>query len=266
MDSFGLIIGAMKSGTSSLFRHLGRHPEVCKSTEKEPNFFADDAHFGEGLGWYLRRWPTFDPGRHKIAIEASTHYTKLPAFPNAAERMAALRGTPAGHGIRLRFIYIMREPIARIESHLAHARDESWEVARPLADGGIHPQILAVGRYAMQLDEYRKRFPPEDLLLLDFEDLVDRPAELMPRVCRFLGVDADFRFEGLGRAYNTAGDRARRRTLPERARRLVHGEPPASVRLDDRQRALVYAAIGDDLRRLPRDYAFDISRWRVPPP
>ena len=35
-----LIIGAAKSGTTSLYRYLGQHPDVFVSPVKEPNFFA----------------------------------------------------------------------------------------------------------------------------------------------------------------------------------------------------------------------------------
>ena len=35
-----LIIGAAKSGTSSVFAYLGQHPQVFASPSKEPNYFA----------------------------------------------------------------------------------------------------------------------------------------------------------------------------------------------------------------------------------
>ncbi len=41
-----LIIGAMKSGTSSLFSHLAQHPNVAPSRKKEVHFFDDN--YGRG--------------------------------------------------------------------------------------------------------------------------------------------------------------------------------------------------------------------------
>jgi hypothetical protein len=40
ITAFALIIGSMKSGTTSLFRYLAEHPELSPSTPKEPNFFS----------------------------------------------------------------------------------------------------------------------------------------------------------------------------------------------------------------------------------
>ncbi len=39
---FAIVIGAMKSGTTSLFRHLGTHPEVLPCRVKEPKFVSDE--------------------------------------------------------------------------------------------------------------------------------------------------------------------------------------------------------------------------------
>jgi hypothetical protein len=47
-----IIIGAMKSGTSSLHHYLRQHPEICMSSAKEPNFFIEAGNFSKGLDWY----------------------------------------------------------------------------------------------------------------------------------------------------------------------------------------------------------------------
>ncbi len=73
---FGLIIGAMKSGTTSLFELLAQHPQISASAEKEPSFFNRDSDDDEWRRYTdLWRW---DPSRHLIALEASTSYSKSP--------------------------------------------------------------------------------------------------------------------------------------------------------------------------------------------
>jgi hypothetical protein len=64
------------------------------------------------------------------------------------------------------------------------------------------PICIAFSKYAMQLDEYYKRFPEEDILLLYFEDLKSQPKEVVKKVCEFLNVDASFDFQDLGKVKN----------------------------------------------------------------
>jgi len=47
-----LLIGAMKSGTTTLYWYLREHPDVFMTSPKEPNFFND--HWHRGVGWYER--------------------------------------------------------------------------------------------------------------------------------------------------------------------------------------------------------------------
>ena len=50
-----LVIGAMKSGTSSLHRYLDLHPEIRMSRRKELNFFIEEFNYGRGLAWYRKQ-------------------------------------------------------------------------------------------------------------------------------------------------------------------------------------------------------------------
>src|SRR3989304_2234426 len=49
-----IIIGAMRSGTTSLARYLGAHPQVFMAAKKEVHFF--DFHFDRSLDWYARHF------------------------------------------------------------------------------------------------------------------------------------------------------------------------------------------------------------------
>ena len=59
-----LLIGAMRSGTTSLFAHLAAHPDVFPAPEKELRFF--DLYHERGMAWYevsFRRWRREGGGR-----------------------------------------------------------------------------------------------------------------------------------------------------------------------------------------------------------
>ncbi len=274
IDRFAIIVGAMKAGTSSLFAHLAQHSQVCPSTPKEPNFFANDENWAKGLAWYEGLWD-WKPAIHKIALEASTNYTKIPGFPNAAERMSQVPRS-------FRLIYLMRDPIRRIESQYNHGpKDRGWSPP-DVDEARQRRHIVDVTRYAMQISEYYKRFESDQILLLAFEDLVSDPLAVVQRVCRFLDIDPDYRFKSLHQPRNVSNEidhpiyklasnssilRALARVMPARhrefARSLLASKTANLVRLSERQRQFFLSALKDDLARLTREYGFDVSRWNI---
>ena len=52
-----LIIGAKKSGTTSLYRYLSNHPLILPASTKEIGFF--DRYFQKGENWYRMNFPSF---------------------------------------------------------------------------------------------------------------------------------------------------------------------------------------------------------------
>jgi len=268
MRRFLFIVGAMKCGTTSLFRHLEHHPEVCvPSTKKEPDFFGDSNNWERGIDWYVSNW-NFDQNKHRIAVDASTNYSKIPSFPNAAERISEIKRTY--HDVRFRFIYMMRDPIRRIESQLGH---EYLEGRRPLR-ARLHPSHLSISDYYKQISEYYRRFDKDDILLLNFDDLVSAPEETMRRVCRFAGIDDNHSFNTLSSVFNpTAGRevnlsvayRRMKKFIPWRSGQFLDKKIRAYVksraRLTEAEKAYVIREIGPSLKLLEQ-YEFDISGWR----
>lgn len=157
IDNFALIIGAMKCGTTSLFQYLAQHPQVAPSSPKEIRFFSLNENWQKGFNWYQTRWQ-WDPSRHQVALEASPSYAALPRRPNVAERIAQVRAD-------FRFIYLLRDPIERIESHYAHAARKSKAPTSGMNE--VPRQWLELSKYAMQLAPYRECFSVDQVLLLD---------------------------------------------------------------------------------------------------
>jgi hypothetical protein len=116
---FGLIVGAMKCGTTSLFNYLAAHPEVAACRTKEPNYFSSDDFRPDDPQSYFSLW-NWQPGVHKIAIEASVNYSKIPTNPNCADRIAQFSDCD------FRFIYCMRNPFDRIASYVYHGLHAGW--------------------------------------------------------------------------------------------------------------------------------------------
>lgn len=229
---FGL--GVTKAGTSWLFRYLSGHPDGRLRRVKECHFFntlegvapghheaalvaraaglrrrlaGDDltaaararlraeAEDVESFVTVLRgrdpaahlAWLVQGAGTGQVVADITPAYGRLPVA--RLEQMAAL--SPA-----TRFIYLMREPVARLWSHARMI------ARRRLAQGG-EPETLAraameealdgraahirdAGDHAAQLPRIERAIPAARLLVAFFEDLF-RPG-LPERICAFLGI------------------------------------------------------------------------------
>jgi hypothetical protein len=178
----------MKSGTTTLFDALARHTAVAPCTPKEPGFFAFEEVWAQGFEWYDALFP-FDPQIHRFALDGSTDYTKRPFCEGVADRLAA--SAPR----EFHLIYIMRDPLRRLESHARHTQHTKREVGRcpsPRADHsldtGISPVNHFASRYAYQLEPYRAFLDQGRLHLMTLEALqADYKGEIA-RVLDFLGL------------------------------------------------------------------------------
>ena len=175
-----LIIGAMKSGTTTLHVQLAAQAGIFMSTPKEPNFFSDDAVYAQGMDWYKGLFQEAPQGALKG--EASTHYTKLPTYPDTVQRLAEALASP-------RFIYVIRNPVERALSQYLHAWSEG-EVGRDvLASFEQHPEFAAYSRYPMQLEPYFERFGKGSVLLTSLEALKTDPQGEFARVGKHIGLE-----------------------------------------------------------------------------
>jgi hypothetical protein len=179
-----LVIGAAKCGTTSLHEYLDEHPEISMSAEKELNFFVPEKSGGRSVEWYERQ---FD-ARAPVRGESSPSYTAHPFYPGPPARIRAL--VPD-----VRLVYLVRDPIERTVSHWFHRASTHAEM--PSLEDTLESEqgdwIVGLSRYWLQLEQYLPHFPPEQILVVDTDDLRDRRDETLARIFRFVGVDPDFR-------------------------------------------------------------------------
>jgi len=193
-----VILGAMKSGTSSLHHYLVQQPGVIEPLRKEVHYF--DVNVERGERWYRAHFGR--EGEPGLNLDSSPYYLFHPAVPRRLhERLPDAK-----------LIVLLRDPVRRAYSHYWHERDKgrerlSFEDAiaaeadrlgnseQRLADGTLarsrehqHFSYLARGRYAEQLDRWWAVFPHEQLLVLKFEDLAREPLEALNRTLNFLGL------------------------------------------------------------------------------
>jgi hypothetical protein len=219
-----IIIGAAKAGTTSFHNYLDTHPEIAMSELKELRYFIDPEYV-DRLGWYRSQFDT----SAKIAGESSTMYTRSPAMPGTAERMADLVPDT-------KLIYLVRDPIDRaIASYLEerfHGLDpRSVEEAFADLDDPYNP-YLAASRYAEQLSPYLEHFGRDQLLILSLTDLERDPGAVLEQTFRFLGVDPTHRVD-TGERHNAGAAKWEYGKFSGRLRRsfvgkIVHNLPPGA--------------------------------------
>ena len=201
------VIGAAKSGTTSLHYYLDQHPDVHMSREKEPNFFSfahrtdSPSHVVRDPAAYQRLFDTTLP----IRGEASVSYSFWP-YPDGVPGRIHAAAPDA------RFIYVVRDPVDRAISHYRH-RIVLGEEQRSLTEVVAKPdepteRYVAASSYATQLDQYLEYFSLSRILVLDQADMLRDRAALMRRCFEFLGVDAGFKSPNWERSLNqTDGQR-----------------------------------------------------------
>jgi hypothetical protein len=217
-----LVIGAMKSGTTSLFHYLQDHPEIFMSPLKEVDFFAAEANWGRGLDWYRRQFDGAEPGVRAIG-EASTSYSKYPEYAGVPERIAEILPD-------VRLVYVVRDPIERIRSHYQHRSLVGAERA-PLEEAVLaDPRYVDCSRYAFQIEQYLRVFPRERLLVVASEDLRSDREATIRRIYGFLGVDPSHVPSTLEREFYRTDERAAYPPFVWWVRRTVKRYVPAGKR------------------------------------
>ncbi|MET8050385.1 MULTISPECIES: sulfotransferase family protein [unclassified Streptosporangium] len=199
-----LTIGAPKTGTTALHAALARHPELFMSPVKEPKFFLSDgpppSRGGPGDAQTYREhvWRREDYEALFDAAPPGTltgESTPFYLYDLAAQRRIRKTIPDA------RLIVVLRDPVERAHSNWTHLWSAGLE---PIGDvleacaeeerrvtAGWAPfwHYLGLGKYGRQLEHLFTLFPREQVLVYRYRDLVDRPADTLDRICRFLGVE-----------------------------------------------------------------------------
>ena len=183
-----IIIGAMKSGTTTLFDILARHPQIAAASNKEPGFFAFDDIWERGFDWFDTLF-SFNPSTHRYRLEASTDYTKAPFAQDVWQRMTS------DGDVSVKLIYIMRHPLRRMESHARHVQTARKEIGQQVSprldhalDAGVSLVNVVTSQYARQLDAFTEARAAGNLHYLTLERLQTEPVATLNELYDFLDL------------------------------------------------------------------------------
>ena len=217
-------IGAQKAGTSWLHQQLNEHPKIWTTPFKELHYFNARHcpehrqwlpwHFREALRATERRFRARGEEMPDEMVRYLVEMTSDPmftpkwyrhAFAPAPRGMLPMDSTPEYSTLpeagvdevadflpRAKFIYLIRDPVARAISQLR--MNLARKKALPKAAAGYlrhldDPDLAARGDYATYLPRWQARIPPDRLLVLPYGRIASDPAGLMAEVEAFLGLE-----------------------------------------------------------------------------
>ena len=150
---------------------------ICCSRRKETHFFSawykedEIASYHEFFGTCKDR---------PVYFESSTSYLSDPATP----------GRIAAYNPDAKIIVILRDPVERAFSHYLHEVSKDRLLPDcPLSEAiTTNPNLIDHGLYAKHLERYLEHFAPEQILVLQYNDIKERPQQLFDQTCSFLGI------------------------------------------------------------------------------
>lgn len=220
-------IGAQKAGTTWWFDAICAHPSVFSRGDihKERHFFDRYAirPFGSADTSLYHGWFPRPPGN--LTGEWTPDYIHCPWVPALLAQAAP----------RTRLLALLRDPVERFRSGLAHQRRDSGRLSVE-----TYQSAVARGLYHEALRRWTAYFPPEQILLLQYERCIADPSGQLARTYRFLGLEP-FVHEGIEKRVNATT-------------RTPHLEDDVRRRLVD-----VYES---DVRALSKDFPdLDLRLW-----
>lgn len=210
-----VVIGAGKSGTTSLHEYLNQHPKIFMGS-KEPNFFAyelldpntlsdptDRDHYYHSvykLEDYLALFAEAKPGQLKgevsnTYISTSIAWERIKHYVPEAKLMAILRH-PADR-IFSRYFHLVRENEIPEGGDINEVfnQDSIWWHRKDLVNEGF---------YYRQLKPYFENFKRENIKVFLYEDFIHKTDEVVKEAFAFLGVDPNVKV-GTDVVYNKSG-------------------------------------------------------------
>ena len=203
-----LIVGAAKSGSTSLYQYLSQHPEIFMPVNKEPNYFV--AEYQQKMTKHCPSYKidmnrmVFDKNayynlfkkatpEHKSIGEASVTYLFKPEF--AIPKIKKELGDP-------KIIIILRNPIKRAFSHYSYACELgletlSFEDALDAEDNRLKNNwsstfaYINQGLFYNQVKAFKKAFTDVHILTLD--DFVKKNQLELKKIYTFLNIENSFK-------------------------------------------------------------------------
>lgn len=197
-----IIGGTPKAGTTSLYKWLSDHPDVCPSSLKETRFFLDwdyplssSAQYnGKNLEQYAVFFKQCHNNKRMLRVDATPDYL----YSKTALKIAEL----LPHS---KIVFILRDPVERMLSWFKYAKQEGMisnemsfeeyvmvQAGKPIEkDLPIFFRALEQCKFDKYLQEFYRAFQSR-CLIIDFNELKNNPRKVMAQLCAFSDLEDKF--------------------------------------------------------------------------
>ena len=203
------IVGAPKSGTTSLYQYLCQHKEIEMCSIKEPDFFSctalkkEQTYYGNDPIQNLEKYnKLFSNKKDLLRGEASVSYL---FYDDVAKKIKK-------YNEKAKIIIILRNPVDRAFSHylmdyrLGLVSENFEDIINKRINHKnallYYQQSVSVGEYYHQVERYIKVFGPEKLLIINYDDFKNNLAVTFEKICLFLNVSHTFKVD-FTKSYNS---------------------------------------------------------------
>jgi sulfotransferase family protein len=225
------IVGAARSGTTSLYQSLRRHPNVFMPENKEPHFFGTDLrrqHTPMNREEYLALFEDAHRGQRvgeasPLYLYSATAAREIREFaPNAQVIVMLRKPVDLIYSLYQQNYFLTFEDLPHFGEALAAESARRGGSRVPNSVRAIDALFYRdVGRLADQLERYLVTFPAGQVHITVFDDLQADSQAVFAGVARFLGIDE----RRLPRVRIVNESRAAR--IRQIQQLVVHPPPPA---------------------------------------
>lgn len=264
-----IIIGAGRSGTTTLYKYLENHPDVCFSYIKEVHYFSVDDLYKRGENYYHSFWKHCNDRKIKIAAD-----TYLLIDKKAPQRIAK-------YNSETKIIIILRNPVERAWSSYLYAVNSGYikenisfiqsiknEDNYKDADIAVQNNLCNIRQsmYFKHISYWFESFPRKNFLILKTADLKEQPEILLKKLSDFLDI-TEFKTKNTSiKANKSAKVKSKilqqfmlnrnnparkflRKVLPESIKqKILHSKLPDKISSANRKET-VYTEISEENRR-----------------
>ncbi|KAJ1528835.1 hypothetical protein ONE63_007209 [Megalurothrips usitatus] len=195
-----LVIGPQKTGTTALYTFLSMHPEVSSNFPSQDTFeeiqFFNGKNYYRGLDWYMGFFPIPTNSTSRYLFEKSATYFDGDLVPRRAHALLP----------HAKLVTILISPARRAYSWYQHMRAHGDEIAlnysfhqvitatdtAPKTLRELRNRCLNPGKYSQHLERWLSYYPPQQLHIIDGEQLRNNPVEVMNELQRFLKLSPPF--------------------------------------------------------------------------
>lgn len=193
-----LIVGAAKSGTTSLHNYLKQHPDIFMSNHKEPHFLINNEigvnRIPKGINNLQDYSNLFSNGAsHKYRGESSAMYLQFPEI--------AIKNIDKYLDEDVKIIIMLRNPIERAFSGYQHVKrynldedldfEDALEISeqRYFTNNNITPasRYIHIGMYNEFVRKFKTKFKTNVHIII-YKDFINNTHHELSRLFIFLGI------------------------------------------------------------------------------